>query len=205
MRGHGGCGPVRVRRTAEGHVVDPRDRGPPASPRPRRGHVAAGRRLPRCLPALSSGPARCDSGGSAVTPPADGGDARSNLCSNESNTTPVGSRHPAESRIFARISDTARETHTSPQLHAPRRRRTAQRTPPPPGVSRHRTGSDYRSCSSLSAQPAPTWKTGSETKKSCGLDSDSYRTVTKCVHNHPGTWVVLLGGSASCEGLRAAG
>ena len=66
-------------------------------------------------------------------------------------------------------------------------------------MSRRNRPNDYGSCSSLSAQPASTWKTGSETKKSCGLGSDGYQTVTKCAHNHRGTRVVLLVGSANCK------
>ena len=134
-----------------------------------------------------------------MTPPADGGDACSNLCSNESNTTPPGSRQPAESRIFARFSDTARAAPTSSQFHAAAARGGTRSSRATRACRAGPVGNDYGSCSSLSAQPASTWKTGSETRKSCGLGSDSYRTVTNCVHNHRGIRVVLLGGSASCK------
>jgi len=134
-----------------------------------------------------------------VTPPADGGDACSNLCSNKPNTTPPESRHPAESRIFARFSDTACGGATSPQLDAAAAAAGSRQGQVGPGVSRRLSRNGYGSCSSLCAQPAPTWKTGSETKKSCGLGSDGYQTVTNRVHNHRGTRVVLLGGSASCK------
>src|SRR5882757_9754075 len=78
------------------------------SPLAPKGRVAACHRLPRCLPALPAvETARCDAGGSAVTPPADGGDARSNLCSNEPNTTPPAAERPPKSRIFARIGELA--------------------------------------------------------------------------------------------------
>src|SRR5262249_4639000 len=70
------------------------------------GGVAVGRRLPRCPPALPAVvTARCDGGGSLVTPPADDGDACSNLCSNRHHLTPTGGHRPPESRIFARFSD----------------------------------------------------------------------------------------------------
>lgn len=51
----------------------------------------------------------------------------SNLCSNESNTTPPESSHPAESRIFARFSDTACAAPASPQLTPLRRLRAPDR------------------------------------------------------------------------------
>lgn len=96
--------------------------------------------------------ARCDAGGSAVAPPVDGGDARSNLCSNKPHTTPPAVDRPPESRIFARTGDIAfavlssRATGTTCQGHpaavrsepftrcsdssrSPRRRRAASQPP----------------------------------------------------------------------------
>jgi hypothetical protein len=63
--------------------------------------------------------ARCDTGRSAVTPPADGGDACSNLCSNGTTLLPPNVHRPAESRMFARFSDKRRRHLASNHSSAP--------------------------------------------------------------------------------------
>jgi len=65
--------------------------------------------------------ARCDTGRSAVTPPADGGDACSNLCSNGTTLLPASVHRPAESRIFARFSDKRRRHPVSRRSSSPYR------------------------------------------------------------------------------------
>jgi hypothetical protein len=87
----------------------------PGIPRPRSGAASppsAG--FPGAHPRSQQWTARCDSGGSAVTPPADGGDACSNFCSNGANTTPPGGYRPPVLRIFARTGE-------SGSLSGPRR------------------------------------------------------------------------------------